>query len=466
LLSKGQRIGLLVLLTLIVGGAVFSLTDTVIVFISALTLAYLFTTTDRVALFVRSTRSDVTEHVTDSEAREVPDDQLPIYTVLIPAYHEPEVIGHLIEKVDQFEYPLDRLDVKLLLEADDEATIEAVKTCGCGDHFEVVLVPPAEPRTKPKALNYGLSLARGELVTIFDAEDEPDPLQLRKAAVALSRLGPEVACVQARLSYGNANQNIITKWFMIEYGMWFMFLLPGLASLRAPIPLGGTSNHFRRWALELMGAWDPFNVTEDADLGLRMFREGYEVRILDSVTYEEANSDFVNWIRQRSRWYKGYLQTLVVHMRRPRELYREIGWRGVFQALTFIGGTPLLALLNPVFWLLTVMWFTGHPSYFQRIFPAPVYYMGLVCWAFGNFIVWYLTIVSCRLMDRSDLLLAALLVPFYWVMMSMAGVKAFIQLVVTPTLWEKTVHGLHLGGLETQGRRDHRVSARGANPPP
>ncbi|MGO9583667.1 MAG: glycosyltransferase [Acidimicrobiales bacterium] len=451
LLSHGQRVSLLAALLLLVVCAALSLVDTAVALIAILTLTYLVTTAYRVVLFVRSTRSDVTERVTDREAREVPDEELPIYTVLVPAYHEPEVIGHLVAQIGQFEYPPSRLDVKLLLEADDEATIQAVKESGCGDQFEIVLVPAAEPRTKPKALNYGLSLARGELVTIFDAEDEPDPLQLRKAAVALARLGPDVACVQAKLSYGNPSQNLITKWFMIEYAMWFTLLLPGLASLRAPIPLGGTSNHFRRWALELMGAWDPYNVTEDADLGLRMFREGYQVRILDSVTYEEANSDFVNWIRQRSRWYKGYLQTLLVHMRRPRELYTEIGWKGVFQAVTFIGGTPVLALLNPVFWLLTVLWFIGHPSFVEAIFPGPVYYVGLVCWAFGNFVVWYMTVVCCRLMDKSNLLWAALLVPLYWVMMSMAGIKAFLQLVMTPSLWEKTTHGLNRRELDGLG---------------
>ena len=205
-----------------------------------------------------------------------------MYTVMIPAYREPEVINELIQRVSQFEYPPDRLDVKLLIEADDDETIQAIERAIPGDQFELVLVPPAEPRTKPKALNYGLTLARGELVAIYDAEDEPEPLQLRRAAVVLRRLGPDVACVQAKLTYHNPMQNMITKWFTIEYALWFSFFLPGLASMNAPIPLGGTSNHFRRVALQALGAWDPFNVTEDADLGIRMFREGYSVRVLES----------------------------------------------------------------------------------------------------------------------------------------------------------------------------------------
>jgi cellulose synthase/poly-beta-1,6-N-acetylglucosamine synthase-like glycosyltransferase len=236
--------------------------------------------------------------------------------------------------------------------------------------------------------------------------------------------------------------------------MWFSLFLPGLATMSAPIPLGGTSNHFRRDVLEELGAWDPHNVTEDADLGIRLHREGYTVRILDSVTLEEANSDFVNWIKQRSRWYKGYLQTWLVHLRHPRRLVREMGWKGFVQFNLFVGGTPVLAVLNPLFRFMTLYWFVGpehwanaghtssHPAFIKDMFPAPVFYLGLVCFVFGNFITAYLTILTSRLMKRTDLLWAALLVPLYWVMMSIAAIKALIQLISAPTFWEKTTHGL------------------------
>jgi len=319
-----------------------------------------------------------------------------------------------------------------------------------GDQFELVRIPPADPRTKPKALNYGLSMARGEFVAIYDAEDEPEPLQLRRAVVAMRRLGPDVGCIQAKLSYHNPMQNIITKWFTIEYALWFSFFLPGLASMNAPIPLGGTSNHFRRVVLQALGAWDPFNVTEDADLGIRMFREGYTVRVLESTTLEEANSDFVNWMKQRSRWLKGYLQTYFVHLRSPRELKRELGWKGLMHYTMFVGGTPILAMVNPIFWLLTILWFVGRPPFIQEIFPAPIYYLGLLSWAFGNFLLVYVTIMSCRIGHRGRLLVPAMLVPLYWVMMSMAAVKAALQLLWAPNFWEKTVHGLHHGQPDRQ----------------
>jgi cellulose synthase/poly-beta-1,6-N-acetylglucosamine synthase-like glycosyltransferase len=442
LLNRRQRNGLFVIAGLLLIGLVFFTINTLIGVIAVITVFYGAAILNRLVLFARSQRADTVEVVTDEEARAVPAAELPYYTVLVPAYRETEVIQRLLEKLGGIEYPTDRLDVKILLEADDHETIDAIGDVETGDHIEVVLVPPADPRTKPKALNYGLSLARGEVVTIYDVEDQPDPLQLRRAAVALGRLGPEVACLQAKLSYRNVGQNLITRWFTLEYAMWFSLLLPGLVSLHAPIPLGGTSNHFRREILEDIGAWDPHNVTEDADLGIRFAREGFTVRILESVTLEEANSDFVNWVKQRSRWYKGYLQTWIIHMRRPGELYRELGPMGFAQFTLFMGATPCLAILNPVFWAMTLVWFIGHPHIIKDVFPAPVFYLGLLCWSLGNFLIAYMTVITCRMIKRVELVWVALLVPVYWVMMSVAAAKALIQLVLAPTFWEKTAHGL------------------------
>jgi cellulose synthase/poly-beta-1,6-N-acetylglucosamine synthase-like glycosyltransferase len=442
LLTRKQRKGLIAFGVVFGVTLLVSFTNTMICVMGVITLFYAAAVVNRVVLFATSQRAETVEVVSDEEARAVADEDLPVYTVLVPAYREPEVIGLLLTKLALLEYPVDRLDVKVLLEADDQETIDALGDVDLGDHVEIVLVPPANPRTKPKALNFGLSLAKGELVTIYDAEDQPDPLQLRRAVVALGRLGPEVACLQAKLSYRNVEQNLITRWFTLEYAMWFSLFLPGLVALRSPVPLGGTSNHFRRSALEVMGAWDPHNVTEDADLGIRFEREGFTVRILESTTLEEANSDFVNWVKQRSRWYKGYLQTWIIHMRRPLQLLGELGPMGFLQFNLFIGATPVLAMLNPVFWVMTVVWFVGHPHIIQAIFPAPVFYVGLLCWALGNFTIAYLTVVSCRIIKRVELLWAALLMPIYWVMMSIAAAKALVQLVSAPTFWEKTTHGL------------------------
>jgi cellulose synthase/poly-beta-1,6-N-acetylglucosamine synthase-like glycosyltransferase len=224
--------------------------------------------------------------------------------------------------------------------------------------------------------------------------------------------------------------------------MWYSLYLPGLVASKAPIPLGGTSNHFRIDVLLGLGGWDPYNVTEDADLGIRLYRHGWRVEILESTTYEEANSDFVNWIKQRSRWYKGYLQTWAIHMRQPRQLWRELGPWGWAQFQVFVGGTPILTLLNPAFWATTLAWFIGKPAVIRETFPAPVFFAGLACWALGNFAVVYMTVLSTRVARQPQLILSALLSPLYWVMMAIAATKALLQLVFHPSHWEKTTHGL------------------------
>jgi cellulose synthase/poly-beta-1,6-N-acetylglucosamine synthase-like glycosyltransferase len=380
--------------------------------------------------------------VDDAAARAIPDEELPVYTVIVPVYQEPEVVAPLLAAIQALDYPAERLDVKLVVEADDAETLAALAGVRLGPHIEVLRVPPASPRTKPKACNYALAGARGDLVTIYDAEDRPHPLQLRKAAAALATLGPEVACLQAKLAFYNPTQNRITRWFAVEYGAWFSQFLPALVTMKAPIPLGGTSNHFRRQALDAVGGWDPYNVTEDADLGIRLHRLGYTVEILDSTTEEEANSDFVNWIKQRSRWHKGYLQTWVVHMRRPRRLWRELGPSGFLGFNLFVGASPALSVLNPVFWGLTLLWSIGKPAFIKALFPGPVLYAGLLCFVVGNFLMIYLNLISIRANRRPELLGAVLLTPIYWLMMSVAGIKAVVQLLLTPSYWEKTAHGL------------------------
>ncbi|HEX4364307.1 MAG TPA: glycosyltransferase family 2 protein, partial [Solirubrobacteraceae bacterium] len=272
--------------------------------------------------------------------------------------------------------------------------------------------------------------------------DIPDPLQLRRAAIAFRRLGDEVACIQARLTYHNSRQNLITRWFTSEYGSWFMVILPGLVTVDAPIPLGGTSNHIRTADLIRVGGWDPYNVTEDADLGIRLYREGLRSAVLDSATLEEANSDGINWIKQRSRWLKGYLQTWLVHMRAPRTLWRELGPAGFVGFNLMVGGTPLLTALNPLFWLLALIWVAGHPSQVQAVFPAWNFYGAGLSLVIGNACTIYMNVVAARLLALNQLLLATLLSPIYWAMMSIAAIKAIVQLVTNPSYWEKTAHGL------------------------
>ncbi len=406
------------------------------------TVGYLWNSVERIFLFRRGLQVRQSLEISDYEALAIPNFALPIYTILVPAYGEPEVIGILIKNLMKLNYPPSKLDVKLLLEEDDAPTIAAARKMVAVDHIEIVLVPAGEPRTKPKACNYGLEYARGEFVTIYDAEDEPDPLQLRRAVFAFRRGGPRLACIQAQLTYHNAGQNLLTGWFATEYLVWFRFILPGLDSLRALIPLGGTSNHIRRSVLDEVGAWDPFNVTEDADLGARIAHAGYTTGVLASPTAEEANSDLINWIRQRSRWHKGYLQTVLVHLRRPITLARAIGVYNVFRFVVLLGGTPVLAVANVTFWILALVWILAQPAAIAAIFPWYVLYPATVSLVFGNLSIIYINLVACFEDRRYDLVVASVTSPLYWVLMSLGAVKGMIQLITQPSYWEKTVHGL------------------------
>ena len=255
------------------------------------------------------------------------DHELPIYTVLVPVYREPEVVHHLIEGLSKIDYPQHKLDVMLLLEEDDRITLDAAKAARAPANWRFVIVPNRQPRTKPKACNYGLFFARGKYLVIYDAEDIPEPTQLKAAVVAFKKATPDYVCFQAALNYFNARENFLTRMFTLEYSYWFDYLIPGLDHLNLPIPLGGTSNHFDVAKLRKLGGWDPFNTTEDADLGIRASAEKYRVGFINSTTFEEANADLGNWIRQRSRWVKGYMQTWLVYSRHPVQLIKAVGSR-------------------------------------------------------------------------------------------------------------------------------------------
>ncbi|GAA3700849.1 glycosyltransferase [Gordonia hankookensis] len=434
---------------------------TVAVLVSIATLVYIVSLLDRVLIFRRGLVSGAIA-INDDEARAIADDDLPPYTVLVPAYGEPEVVGDLIAAMESLAYPHDKLQVLLLLEEDDAPTIEAARDVGHHDLVTVVLVPPAQPRTKPKACNYGLHFATGDIVTIYDAEDLPDPLQLRRVVAAFRGSDDRVVCVQGKLNFHNSRDNILTEWFTADYGIWFSYLLPGLMVSRSPIPLGGTSNHFIREVIDDIGAWDPFNVTEDADLGVRIAGRGYRTAVLDSLTLEEANVDPINWIRQRSRWYKGYMQTWLVHMRRPVALWRILGPVGWFRFTLLIAGTPAIACVNMIFWLIMVVWIAGQPKVFADIFPGPIYYLSLISLIFGNGAAIYMNLVAIREDDRSKLLWSALIVPAYWVMMSVAAIKGMWQMLFNPSYWEKTFHGLSTSAEEAETTEGAEASAAGS----
>jgi cellulose synthase/poly-beta-1,6-N-acetylglucosamine synthase-like glycosyltransferase len=375
-------------------------------------------------------------------ARALREDELPVFTVLVPMYREARMLPMLADALRKLDYPLGKLDIKIVLEADDAETTEVARTLGLEGVFEVIRVPPSLPQTKPKACNFALRFARGEYLVIYDAEDRPEPDQLRKVVATFRRSSPNTACLQCRLNYYNANENWLTRMFTLDYSLWFDQVLPGLERLNVPIPLGGTSNHFKVSVLRELHAWDPFNVTEDADLGIRLTQKGYRVGVVDSTTFEEASCHAGNFIRQRSRWIKGYMQTFLVHTRRPLHLMRTTGALGFLGFLFFVGGTALSGLLNPMFWALYLTWLAASALSLDPLFPQAILFISLFNLLAGNGAFIYLSMLAPIRRGWLRLIPYGLTGFAYWVLISLAAYKGLWQLLRHPFYWEKTRHGV------------------------
>ncbi len=441
-LSKGQIISLILMAIFSALWLWLDYKSYIILFNALATIFYVGFSVYKFYLVYRALAYNMELPVNPEELRSLTDRELPVYTLLVPVYREAEVLPELLSALSRLDYPTTKLDIQVLMEQDDQATIAAYDKWAPPSQFHRIIVPAGGPKTKPKACNYGLIHSRGEFVVIFDAEDLPEPDQLKKVLAAFAKAPPEVACIQSKLNYYNSGQNILTQWFTVEYSMWFDLFLPGLSATKAPIPLGGTSNHFKKSVLVEIGAWDPYNVTEDADLGVRLFKRGYQTAIIDSTTFEEANSRVYNWIRQRSRWIKGYIQTWLVHMRNPRKLIREIGYKAFFSFHFVVGGTFFAALLNPIYWLLTTLWFLVQWQFIQVIYPGVVYVMGALALFVGNFAFTYMNVAGALRREQYGMVKYALLSPIYWGLASIAAWMGLIQLLYKPHFWEKTMHGL------------------------
>ncbi|MBC2771588.1 glycosyltransferase [Rhizobium sp. AQ_MP] len=379
-----------------------------------------------------------------SEARLEHDSEvLPIYTVMVALYREADVVPQLLAALDKLDWPRSLLDVKLVCETDDFATIEAIRQAKPGPHVEVVVVPAMAPRTKPKALTYALAGARGAFLTIYDAEDRPHPQQLREAYHAF-RLGPpDLACLQAPLVIGNARDSWISAVFALEYSALFRRLLPALGYHRMPLPLGGTSNHFKTELLRESGGWDPYNVTEDADLGMRLYRMGYRSSTLTLPTHEDAPTEFRVWLAQRTRWYKGWLQTWLVLMRNPLQTVHDMGWPAflVFQLL--VGGMLVAALSHPgliVFLTLLVISLLQPPSTEPSLFTTMMLAMDIfnILGSYAIFFVLGATPMTKN--EKADVGWKWMTIPVYWMAVSLAAWKAVVELRLKPFHWNKTPH--------------------------
>lgn len=405
----------------------------------------------------------------DSGGR-IPDDELPVYTILIPAFHEANIIAKLLDNIGALDYPRSKLEVLLLLEEDDAETIAAAKAAAPPMNVRILVVPRGVPQTKPRACNYGLALSSGEFCVIYDAEDRPEPDQLRLAIAAFredERIRRDVdptarplVCVQAALNYFNAEHNVLTRMFAVEYSHWFDSMLPGMEGTGIPLPLGGTSNHFRSAQLRELGGWDPWNVTEDADLGLRASVRGFRVGIIDSTTWEEACSKVPAWIKQRTRWIKGYMITAAVNMRRPLRFVQRTGLGGAVGMIGLIAGTPLAFLSYPLVLGFTIFTYVG-VRFIGLQLPTGLLGLGWATMLFGNAMMILVSgLVSWRRYG-ARVAVFAVLNPAYWVLHSIAAWRAAYQMARTPHVWEKTPHGLD----EEEGFALPRAKARRSSTP-
>lgn len=364
---------------------------------------------------------------------------LPVYSVLVPLYREQAVVAQLVSSLKKLNWPKSKLEIKLVCEEDDFDTRAAIRRQQLPANFELITVPPGGPRTKPNALTYALQLTRGEIIAVFDAEDRPHPDQLREAWQAFQTGGEKLACLQAPLIIGNFRRNILTRMFAFEYAALFRGLLPWLATQGLVIPLGGTSNHFRRTALLEVGGWDPFNVTEDADLGIRLSRFGYRIDVIGRGTMEDAPEDYGTWRKQRTRWIKGWIQTWLVHVRNPYDAMRELGsWRFAINQIYTVGIISS-ALLHPFMVGMLI-------ALLLKLAQAPLTSNSLILLGLDltNILLAYLSfyILGSRTLEPTErngygYFFA---IPLYWMLISLSAWRAVWQLTHEPHLWEKTPH--------------------------
>ncbi len=451
-LTRRQTILIIALAALLIVLIALRAHTVLTIIIALLTTLYFTDLLYSLWLITKSFSSQLEITVTPDDLRLANKRGWPSYTVFCPLYKEWEVLPQFVTAMSRLDYPKNKLQVMLLLEEDDEETITHAREMGLPSYFDIVVVPHSKPKTKPKACNYGLKLATGEYSVIYDAEDVPEPDQLKKAVIAFARSSKKVVCIQAKLNFYNPRQNLLTRAFTAEYSLWFDLVLTGLQAVKAPIPLGGTSNHFKTAVLRDLKGWDAFNVTEDCDLGLRIAKQGYSTAIVDSVTLEEANSASVNWFFQRTRWIKGYIQSYWVHMRTLKDF--KLTWSEP-HAITFqlvVGGKITSMFINPIMWVVTISYFalrsTVGPT-IESFYPAPILYMGVTCIIFGNFLYMYYYMLGCAKREQYDLIKYAYLVPLYWLAMSAAAWVALFKLFYQPHEWFKTQHGLHLASNKT-----------------
>lgn len=436
------RRGIAVLVTLVALVALFPVTAGLVVLGWALATLALVSLLKAVSTMLALTRR---RPAPPAPARPVPA-RLPVVSLLVPLYRERAVAAHLLERLAALNYPRDLLDICLILEDDDATTRAALDAADLRPGrlppwLQVIEVPMGTLRTKPRALNYALNFAKGSILGVYDAEDAPASDQIRVVVQRFAERGQDVACLQGALDFYNHGSNWMARCFTLEYATWFRIVLPGMLRLGFAIPLGGTTLFLRRTAIEALGGWDAHNVTEDADLGLRLARMGYRTELVRTVTGEEANARLWPWIRQRSRWLKGYAVTWAVHMRDPAALWRDLGpWRFFGFQLLFLATLSQFALA-PLLWSFWPV-MVGMPHPLVEALPREAFHAMVALMLACEVVNIVSAMMAVRLAGKRRLMKWALTLPFYFPLATLAAYKGLAELVICPFYWDKTAHGV------------------------
>ncbi len=367
---------------------------------------------------------------------------LPTVSIMLPLFKEREVATRLIKRVSRLTYPRELLDICLVVEEDDTVTQDAIASTDLPRWMRQIIVPRGGVKTKPRAMNFALDFCRGSIIGIYDAEDAPEPEQIHKVVAHFAQTGPEVACVQGILDFYNARTNWLSRCFTVEYATWFRVILPGYERMGLAVPLGGTTLFFRREAIEELGGWDAHNVTEDADLGIRLARHGYRTELLHTVTEEEANCRLWPWVKQRSRWLKGYAMTYAMHMQNPRTLWRDLGaWRFFGVQALFLGALSqfVLAPFLWSFWLFPL----GLPHPMRAILPHDVLVVLGTIFLLSEVVTVAVGMVATSTPKHKWLWPWVPTLHFYYPLATLAALKGLWEMVTKPYYWDKTAHGVH-----------------------
>ncbi|PID52281.1 MAG: hypothetical protein CR972_02285 [Candidatus Moraniibacteriota bacterium] len=359
------------------------------------------------------------------------------FAIFIPARHEEAVIADTIQSVSKLDYPEAMKEVLILINRKDDAeTIRITKeTIAKLGKKNIRLVDFEGPLGKPIGLNIGLKNTNMDVVTIFDAEDEIHPDILNVVNTAMIQNHADI--VQSGVQLMNFNSNWYSLFNVMEYYFWFKSVLHFFAN-NGMIPLGGNTVFFKKHWLERVGGWDEKNLTEDADIGIRMSAAGARTKVIydeEHVTREETPPSVAQFIKQRTRWNQGFIQVLFkgVWTKLPKKRQRFLA----VYILTWLFFQGMLFVLLP---------FSVALALFFEMSPLLGLVVNLPFYALG-FLYVILNIGLYEFHKSYDIKYSPLLIiktaVFYFPFQILLGISAFraiIRQLFGNITWEKTAH--------------------------